>query len=121
MSSGDFAAELEQSVQDHLALIATAAQAAKARIGQGVANAQTPLPVAEAPAPPEPDGASRAALVNFDAPEPDFDPAFAGAYEPGPSEADAFAEEPAPNVAAFDDFAIGNVDDDGIPVWEDPA
>jgi hypothetical protein len=62
--------------------------------------------------------------VNFDAPESDEDPAFsvqAAAF----SEADAFAEEPAPSplpqgAISFDDLAVEGIDEEGIPVWEDP-
>lgn len=117
MSSGDFETELEQSVHDHLAFISNAAQAAKARIGQGVDSRKTAPPAAQ-PARNEP-----RAAVDFNAPEPDFDPAFAAAA--GPTEADAFAAEPAPaplpdGAIAFDDLAVEGVDDEGIPVWEDP-
>jgi len=127
MSSGEFEAELHQSVQDHLALIANAAKAAKARIGATVENLSgppepEPEPVFSAPPLPEP-GAPRPA-VNFDTPEPDFDAAFA-AETAAFSEADAFAAEPAPSplpdgAISFDDLAVENVDDEGIPVWEDP-
>ncbi|MGB6987147.1 MAG: hypothetical protein WBD74_14335 [Candidatus Aquilonibacter sp.] len=114
MSSGDFETELEQSVQDHLAFIANAAKAAKTRIGQGVDS--------KAPAPPAAPSEPRAA-VDFSAPEPDFDPAFAAAGG-DTAEADAFAAEPAPaplpeGAIAFDDLAVEG-DDEGIPVWEDP-
>ena len=116
MSSGDFETELEQSVRDHLALIANAAKAAKSRIGQGVASQNAPAPAAPPPSQARP-------AVDFNAPEPDFDPAFAAAAEP--NEADAFAAEPAPaplpdGAIAFEDLAVEGVDDEGIPVWEDP-
>jgi hypothetical protein len=124
MSSGDFEAELQQSVNDHLAFIANAATAAKARIGEGVQSTKvaTSAP-ASAAAPPAPPSGARPA-VDFSAPEPDFDPAFAAAGD-DPSEADAFAAEPAPapppeGAITFDDFAVEGVDDEGIPVWEDP-
>jgi hypothetical protein len=125
MSTGDFEAELQRSVQDHLALIATAAKAAKARIGTSVQSKRTPEPpepFANMPAPPPPPSAPRPA-VNFDAPEPTEDPAFAEAS--AFSEADAFAAEPAPSplpagAISFDDLAVEAVDDEGIPVWEDP-
>lgn len=125
MSTGDFEAELHQSVQDHLALIATAAKAAKARIGTSVELTRTPEPpaaFANMPEPPPPSAAPRPA-VNFDAPEPGDDPAFAEAS--AFSEADAFAAEPAPSplpagAISFDDLAVEAVDDEGIPVWEDP-
>jgi len=124
MSSGDFAAELQQSVNDSLALIHTAAKTAKARIGQAVQEHRAP----EAPGPaidmPSP---SRRPAVNFDADESDLDPAFSSAFgEPAAfSEADAFAAEPAPSplpegAISFDDLAVEGVDDEGIPVWEDP-
>jgi hypothetical protein len=124
MSSGDFEAELQQSVNDHLAFIENAATAAKARIGEGVQSvkgaAGAPAP---APTPPSPPSEARPA-VDFSVPEPDFDPAFATAADE-PSEADAFAAEPAPaplpeGSITFDDFAVEGVDDEGIPVWEDP-
>lgn len=125
MSTGDFEAELQQSVQDHLALIATAAKAAKARIGTSVQAKRAPEPpepFANMPAPPPPPSAPRPA-VNFDAPEPTEDPAFAEAS--AFSEADAFAAEAAPSplpagAISFDDLAVEAVDDEGIPVWEDP-
>ncbi|HUA08338.1 MAG TPA: hypothetical protein VMA98_03625 [Candidatus Acidoferrales bacterium] len=127
MSSGDFEAELHQSVQDHLALIANAAKAAKARIGATVESLSGPPEVEEDPVfsaapPPAPSGPRPA--VNFDAPEPDFDTAFA-AEAAAFSEADAFAAEPAPSplpegAISFDDLAVENVDEEGIPVWEDP-
>jgi len=125
MSTGDFAAELQASVQDHLALIASAAAAAKARIGEGITKVR---PAAAPKADPElrsdvPQASpARSAVVNFDAPEPDFDPAFAGAFDAPVGEADAFAEEPAPvPPASFDDLSVEGVDDEGIPMWEDPA
>ena len=127
MSTGDFEAELQQSVHDHLALIAAAAKAAKGRIGTSVKSlrASEPAPALDdapviAPAPsrqPRP-------VVNFDALEPDEDPAFA-AQAAVFSEADAFAEEPAPSplpqgAISFDDLAVEGIDEEGIPVWEDP-
>jgi hypothetical protein len=119
MSNGDFEAELEQSVQDHLAFIANAAKVAKARIGQSVESGNTPA----VPAPPPASSEPRAA-VDFSAPEPDFDPAFAAAAG-DETEADAFAAEPAPaplpeGAISFDELAVEGVDDEGIPVWEDP-
>jgi hypothetical protein len=124
MSSGDFEAELQQSVNDHLAFIANAATAAKSRIGEGVQATKgvTGTPTA-ADSPSSPASEARPA-VDFSAPEPDFDPAFAAAADE-PSEADAFAAEPAPaplpeGAISFDDLAVEGVDDEGIPVWEDP-
>ena len=125
MSSGDFEAELRQSVADNLALIANAAKAAKARIGQSVAGITPPEPVRD-------DGPRPA--VNFDAAEPVF------ADEPMFGEEPAFADEPAyadeghpaefetqpshsnglpEGAITFDNFDSG-MDDEGIPVWEDP-
>ncbi len=48
------------------------------------------------------------AAVNFDVEEPAFEAALRG-------EAPAFDDAP----IAFDDLAVENVDDEGIPVWED--
>jgi hypothetical protein len=121
MSSGDFAAELRQSVQDHIALVQTAAKAAKARIGQAIPAAEEPI---AAPLPPmyEEPPASRddtpRPAVNFFAEEPAFDrmpaedPSFASALDAPP--------DPLPEGAiSFDDEFASNVDDEGIPVWED--
>jgi hypothetical protein len=129
MSTGDFEAELQQSVHDHLALIAAAAKAAKGRIGTNVKSLRASEP---APAPAFDDAASIAPppprqprpAVNFDAPEPDADPMFA-TQAAVLSEADAFAEEPAPSplpqgAISFDDLAVEGIDEEGIPVWEDP-
>lgn len=110
-------------------MIATAAKAAKARIGTGVqtlrASAPAPAPAVEDPPliQPSPSRGTRPA-VNFDAPELDDDPAFA-AQSAALSEADAFAEEPAPSplpqgAISFDDLAVEGMDEEGIPVWEDP-
>jgi hypothetical protein len=97
MSSGDFEAELEQSVQDHLAFIANAANAAKARIGEAIDSESAPA--SKAPqSDPKP-------AVDFSTPEPDFDAAFAAGSDPTTAEAD---------------LAVEGVDDEGIPVWEDP-
>lgn len=126
MSTGDFEAELQQSVKDHLALIATAAKAAKARIGTSVQSVRAPEPATtfnEVPlVTPAPTRQPRPA-VNFDAPELDADPA--SAQSAVLSEADAFAEEPAPSplpqgAISFDDLAVEGIDEEGIPVWEDP-
>jgi hypothetical protein len=120
MSTGDFEATVRQSVADHLALIATAAAAAKERIVMNVELLQAPPEPMPAPAVHFSDFASPPpprAAVNFAADEPIFgeEPAFA--------EMDAFASEPAASVLpegaiAFDDLAV-EADDDGIPVWED--
>ena len=127
MSTGDFEAELQQSVHDHLALIAAAAKAAKGRIGTSVKSlrASEPAPVLEDPPviTPSPARQPRPA-VNFDAPELDEDPVFA-TQAAVLSEADAFAEEPAPSplpqgAISFDDLAVEGIDEEGIPVWEDP-
>jgi hypothetical protein len=104
MSTGDFEAELRQSVNDNLAFIANAASAAKARIGEEIPTGSSPAPVAGPPSEARP-------AVDFSVPEPDFDPAFA--TEPAP--------EPLPDGAMqFDDLTLEGVDDEGIPVWEDP-
>jgi hypothetical protein len=117
MSSGDFEAELEQSVQDHLAFVANAANAAKARIGEAIDSRNAPPPVT-----PRSD---LTPAVDFNAPEPDFDQTFAAAPGSTAAEADAFAAEPAPSplpegAISFDDLAVEGVDDEGVPVWEDP-
>lgn len=105
---------MRQSVADHIALISNAAKAAKAHIG--VATARTAPPPQEpvhAPGPPRP-------AVDFSAQEPAF------AEEPAFDEAPALAESPAfvdplPEGAInVDNFAMEGVDDEGIPVWEDP-
>jgi hypothetical protein len=115
MSSGEFEAELEQSVQDHLAFVANAASAAKARIGEAIESGSASA------APPS----DLRPAVDFSTPEPDFDPALAAGSDPGTPEADAFAAEPAPSplpegAISFDDLAVEGVDDEGVPVWEDP-
>jgi hypothetical protein len=131
MSSSDFEAQLRQSVADNIALISNAAKAAKARIGESVAG--TRPPPAAVPVEPE----DRGPAVNFAAAEPAYDdnmpygeapafpetPAFA---EPEEAEAPAFAEQPAfkdqlPQGAInVDEFAVEGMDEEGIPVWEDP-
>ncbi len=135
MSSSDFEAQLRQSVADNVALIANAAKAAKARIGQSVAGAQpqshaqpASVPAAERPAassPPRP-------TVNFAAEEPVFadepvpfpDGAFAGeatgADEPIFAEHAPFEDRFPQGAVNVDEFAMEGVDDEGIPVWEDP-
>jgi len=104
-------------------LIATAAKAAKARIGTSVQLIRTPEPPAPFDDEPAPAPSGFRPAVNFDAPEPQDDPAFAEAS--AFSEADAFAAEPAPSplpdgAISFDELAVEAVDDEGIPVWEDP-
>ncbi|HTU69333.1 MAG TPA: hypothetical protein VMF11_03345 [Candidatus Baltobacteraceae bacterium] len=123
MSSGDFASELQQSVQDHLALIAAAAKAAKSRIGAAVEVQRAPTQPAASPAVERPQPSPRVPrpAVNFDVREDEADSAFASAAL---SEADAFAAEPAPGALprgaiSFDDLAVEGVDDEGIPVWEE--
>jgi hypothetical protein len=97
MSSGDFEAQLQQSVQGHVALIQAAAQAAKTRIVQSVETLVQPQPAFE-PAPPASQAPPRPrAAVNFDVEEPAFDD----------------------TPIAFDGLSAQNVDDEGIPVWED--
>ncbi len=129
MSDGDFAEQLRQSVQDQLALIQSAARAAKARIGQGVANATAtsapaprPSPAPDAPQVPEYTGippTRSSATVDFFADEPRHDglepedPAFAAAVEGG-------GEGLPEGSIEFDNYAQEGVDDDGIPVWEEP-
>ncbi|HVA29272.1 MAG TPA: hypothetical protein VNF68_13910 [Candidatus Baltobacteraceae bacterium] len=133
MSSSDFEAQLRQSVADNVALIANAAKAAKARIGQSVASAQPHAQPASAPAAERPaDASPYRPTVNFAAEEPVF------ADEPVPFPDGTFAgeatgaDEPifaghAPLEDRFpqgalnvDEFAVEGVDDEGIPVWEDP-
>ena len=105
MSTGDFEATVRQSVADHLALIATAAAAAKGRIVKSVEVLQTPLPPA-APAQVE-------SFDDFAAPPSPRPAVDFGAAEP------AEAPQPLPQGAiSFDDLAV-EADDDGIPVWED--
>lgn len=99
MSSGDFASELEQSVQHRLADLADAAAAAKARIGEGIADAR---PAQVVP---------RRAAVSFD----DHD-------EMNGDEMSFSSQPQPPAEMSFDDPMIesGEMDEDGIPVWEDP-
>jgi hypothetical protein len=116
MSSSDFEAELRQSVADNLALIANAAKAAKARIGQSVAGVTPPAPVVQQGTFDNPRPA-----VNFDADEPVFDAAGDDAERGLPPYDEAIHENGLPEGAiSFDNFDSGGVDDDGIPVWEDP-
>jgi hypothetical protein len=70
MSSGDFEAELQQSVADHIALIRTAAAVARGRISESVDAHTQESPIAERPhetPPPRP-------AVNFGLVEPGEDP-----------------------------------------------
>ena len=112
-----------------VALIASAASVAKARIGQGVANATTPSsPPLLAAAPqatevPEYTGlppTRSGAAVDFFADEPMHDqplepedPAFASAVEAG-------GEGLPEGSIEFDNYAQEGMDDAGIPVWEEP-
>lgn len=103
MSTDDFAAELEQSVARHISDIGSAADRAKARVAESIAGVRPPDPA------PGPDPVQDAALpprglVSFD----DF-------------------EEPPADRSPMDDYAFpdpsvegGELDADGIPVWEDP-
>lgn len=128
MSEGDFAEQLRQSVQDQLALIQSAARAAKARIGEGVAKATTASAPAPTPPPPEsppgsleyPPPQRSGAAVDFFADEPVHDqplepedPAFVAAVEAG-------SEGLPEGSIEFDNYAQEGMDDDGIPVWEEP-
>lgn len=82
------------------------AEAAKARIGEAVPGAPAAEPAASAPSGrsgPRP-------AVNFFAEEEAL-PGDAGA-------GDEAASLPDGNIA-FDDFGGTNVDDDGVPMWED--
>jgi hypothetical protein len=119
MSSGDFETHVRQSVADHMALIQTAAAAAKSRIVTSVEALQGPSQPAAAVdfADPEVGTAPRPA-VDFSAQEPSF------SEEPAFAEVDAFADasESAAlpeGAISFDDLAVEGVDDEGIPVWED--
>ncbi len=107
MSTGDFEANLRQSVQDHLAAIRDAASAAKARIGQGTA------PGRQLPAEPSSFvGAGLRPAVNFDAEEP--------AYHDQGSAFDTGGPGSLPEGAiAFEHLAFEGGDDESIPVWED--
>jgi len=112
MSSGDFETELRQSVADNLALIGNAAKAAKARIGQSVAGVKPPAAEPDDFAGPRP-------AVNFDAEERSYPDEL-------PGEGSVFDQTPDQNelpegAISFDSFDSGDVDDDGIPVWEDPV
>ena len=123
MSSGDFAEELRQSVQDQLSLIQAAARAAKARIGQGIVDAGSPqAPPAEVPPILESSDefGGHMPAVDFFAEEPIHDepmepedPAFAAAVQHSGNGVPDGAIE-------FDSFDSGGMDDEGIPVWEEP-
>lgn len=117
MTSADFEAQLRQSVADHIALVHASAKAAKARIGTTMpqpAAAIAAIPEAdplfdEPPAQPQRRGPAVNFLVEEELPA-----------EPVP-DAEAPAADALPDGAiAFDDFGGDNVDDEGIPVWEDP-
>jgi hypothetical protein len=107
MNSAEFETQLRQSVSDHVALVHAAAKAAKARIGAAIAERMTPQP-AFVPA-PEP---SRRPDVT----RPAVD--FFAAEEPAAAAAADFERPVRDAPIAFDDFG-SNVDDEGIPVWED--
>ncbi len=112
MTSAEFEAQLRQSVADHVALVHAAAKAAKARIGTSIPDRMLPEPAfAPAPEPVRPPNVNRPAVDFF-------------AEEALPEVPVASLEEPAAPLPdapiSFDDFGGGNVDDEGIPVWEDP-
>jgi enamine deaminase RidA (YjgF/YER057c/UK114 family) len=115
MTSGDFEAQVNQSVADQLALIQTAAQAAKARIVKSVEvlhdqpnDFSVAQPAVAAPRAPR-------AAVDFSAAEPAFfkEPAFPD--DPAFGEGSGLPH----GAISFDDLAVESVDDEGIPVWED--
>lgn len=129
MSSGDFAEELRQSVQDQLSLIASAARAAKARIGQGVTDAAGPPPaMAASPAPTfstdlpsEPDYVKNTGpAVDFFADEPVHDAPAAEGDDPRFSHAMSGGNGVPEGAISYDNYAEPGIDDEGIPVWEDP-
>ena len=99
---------MRQSVTDHLALIATAGAAAKSRIVKSVEYVQGP---------PEADEAVTPAAAFDEPPRPAVD---FGAQEPAFNEEAAFASPLPEGAIAYEDLAVENVDDEGIPVWEDP-
>jgi len=117
MSSSDFETELRQSVADSIALVTNAAKAAKARIGQSVAGVRPP------PAEPQ-DFEGPRPTVNFAAEEPVFAeaPAFKDDLpeEPAFAERSPFEDQMPEGAINVDEFALEGVDDEGIPVWEDP-
>jgi hypothetical protein len=119
MSSGDFEAHVRQSVADHMALIQTAAAAAKTRIVTSVEVMQGPSqPPAAVDFAAAEIGAAPRPAVDFSAEEPSF------SEESAFVEADAFAGASASaalpeGAISFDDLAVEGVDDEGIPVWED--
>lgn len=127
MSSGDFAEGLRQSVQDQLSLIQSAARAAKARIGQGVADAAGPPPPMPASPPPafstvpeESDYVKNTGpAVDFFAEEPDHD-ARADSEDPMFSHAVSGGNGVPEGSISYDNYAEPGIDDEGIPVWEDP-
>jgi hypothetical protein len=80
MSSGDFASELRQSVEDGVALVRNAAAAAKARVNEQLPPAEVP----PAPAPAQP-----ASIVSFDEV-----PAFEDAKPPVDAEGIPVWEDP---------------------------
>lgn len=118
MSSSDFEAEVRQSVADNIALIGNAAKAAKARIGQSVAGSRPPPPAEPA------DFEGPRPAVNFAAEEPVYDTGpdvFADTgFQDAPAEAPPFEDVLPEGAINVDEFAMEGVDDEGIPVWEDP-
>jgi hypothetical protein len=97
MTTGDFGAQLRQSVQEHLETVARLASEAKVNIAQNVAGLR---PAAVSPALPQPPAFS---------PPPRFNVSFDDAYQ-------------VPQAAvSFDDLGSHDIDEGGIPVWEDPA
>lgn len=119
MSSSDFETQLRQSVADNLALISNAAKAAKARIGVSVAGTRPPPPAEHE------DNHERRPAVNFAAEEPAYADHLPYAEAPVFADEPAFVDPPAESEAPHgatnvDEFAMEGIDDEGIPVWEDP-
>ena len=112
MTSAEFEEQLRQSVADHIALVHSAAKAAKSRIGTSIPDKMVAEPAfVPAPEPSRPPDITRPAVDFF-------------AEEELPEAPEAAFEEPVEAVPdtpiAFDDFGGSSVDDEGIPVWEDP-
>ena len=95
MSNGDFGAELQHSVSEHLEEIQARLAEAKARIADGIAGIAPPTPDVPADVqfrePDSPNEPSRRYNVSFD------------------------------DVPTGDAIPGHELDDEGIPVWEDPA